>query len=193
MAKMTKHWANINLSLGANLTSHVGGPAQTLAAALEELEKCGLVIRLTSRMYHTPAFPAGNGPDYVNLAASCDVTWSPERTLEVLHRIENDMGRARTKRWGQRTLDIDLISYDQLVLPDAHTHARWRALPLAEQMTRTPEHLILPHPRMQERAFVLVPLAEVSPDWTHPILGDTVQQMLQALPQADKASVRVIE
>lgn len=190
---MIKHWANINLSLGANLASFVGTPMETLAEATNLLEKHGAVIRKLSKMYHTPAFPAGNGPDFVNAAASCDVMWSPDRTLEVLHEIENDMGRARTQRWGQRTLDIDLISYDQMILPDADTHARWRALPLAQQMAQTPESLILPHPRLQDRAFVLVPLSDVAPDWMHPILGKTVNEMLDALPQQDKDAVKVAQ
>jgi 2-amino-4-hydroxy-6-hydroxymethyldihydropteridine diphosphokinase len=190
---LTKHWSNINLSLGANLASSIGKPEQTLLAAISSLEKRGAVIRARSKLYHTPAFPAGNGPDFINAAANCDVMWSPDRTLEVMHEIENEMGRARTQRWGQRTLDIDLISYEQIVLPDAQTHARWRALPLAQQMTQTPEILILPHPRMQDRAFVLVPLSEVAADWRHPVLGKTVSEMLDALPQGDRDTVQVAQ
>ena len=110
-----------------------------------------------------------------------------------MHEIENEMGRARTQRWGQRTLDIDLISYEQIVLPDGQTHARWRALPLAQQMTQTPKILILPHPRMQDRAFVLVPLSEVAADWRHPVLGKTVSEMLDALPQGDRDTVQVAQ
>lgn len=189
---MSKHSANIILSLGANLASIIGGPADTLVAAVKSLKKHGAVIRAASQYYHTPAFPAGNGPDYVNSAISCSVPWTPQRTLEVLHGFEDDMGRARVQRWGQRTLDIDLIAYDDLVLPDAETHARWRALPLSDQMTRTPSELILPHPRVQDRAFVLVPLAEIAPDWIHPVTGASVRQMLDALPQADKDAMRAL-
>lgn len=190
---MPKYAAHIILSLGANLTSAVGPPLETLRATVVSLQNHGAVIRVMSECYHTPAFPAGNGPDYVNLALTCSAPWLPDQALEVLHEIEHEMGRARTKRWGQRTLDIDMIAYDDLVLPDAQTHAAWRALSLDAQMTQTPSELILPHPRLQDRAFVLVPLADIAPDWMHPVLGLTVRQMLYALPQAAKEAVRVVQ
>jgi len=75
------------------------------------------------------------------------------------------------------------------VLPDAATQAAWAALPPAQQIARTPDRLILPHPRLAERAFVLVPLAEVAPDWTHPVTGRSVADMLAALPEGDRTAV----
>jgi 2-amino-4-hydroxy-6-hydroxymethyldihydropteridine diphosphokinase len=189
---MPKHAAHIILSLGANLTSAVGKPVATLAAAADMLKKQGVVIRAISEYYHTPAFPAGNGPDYVNAAIACSVEWSPTQTLDILHEIEDKMGRARTQRWGQRTLDIDMVAYDDLVFPNAVTYMHWRSLSLADQMKQTPPELILPHPRIQDRAFVLVPLFDIAPDWHHPVSGQTVRQMLDALPQADKDAVRAL-
>ena len=103
------------------------------------------------------------------------------------------MGRERVQRWGQRTLDLDLIAYGDLVLPDLSTHARWRNLSLEAQIGQTPGELILPHPRMQGRAFVLVPMADIAPDWVHPILGRSVQQLLDALPQAQKDEVQALQ
>lgn len=187
---MPKCVPRIILSLGANLTSVAGSPADTLNAAIVSLEGHGAVIRATSKFYHTPAFPAGNGPDYINAALECTAQWSPKETLEVLHDIEHEFGRARIQRWGQRTLDIDLIAYDAVVLPDPVIHAQWRALSLDAQMTHSPDRLILPHPRMQDRAFVLVPMADIAPDWRHPIFERTVAQMRDALPQADTEAVR---
>ncbi len=181
------------LALGANLTSPIGPPLATIRAALEDLETAGAVIRKISRYYRTPAFPAGNGPDFVNAAALIDVPWSPVETLAELHRVEVGMARTRAVRWGQRTLDLDLIAQGDLVLPDAQTHAAWRNLALEAQMTEVPQELILPHPRMQERAFVLVPLADVAPDWMHPVLKTTVAQMRDALDPAELAAVKVLE
>jgi 2-amino-4-hydroxy-6-hydroxymethyldihydropteridine diphosphokinase len=107
-----------------------------------------------------------------------------------LHDIETRFGRRRAQRWGMRTLDIDLLAMGDSVLPDADTQDRWRNLPPDAQIGATPGELILPHPRLQDRAFVLVPLADVAPDWVHPRLGLTVRDMLAALPQADRDAVK---
>jgi 2-amino-4-hydroxy-6-hydroxymethyldihydropteridine diphosphokinase len=181
------------IALGANLTSPVGPPQVTLREAAARLQQRGGVIRSLSAFYHTPAFPSGNGPDYVNAAAKISADWSPMRCLEILHEIEAEMGRERVQRWGQRTLDLDLIAHGDLVHPDPQTHQTWRELPLEAQIDRTPDQLVLPHPRLQDRAFVLVPLADVAPDWVHPILGKSIQTLLDAVSEADKSAVRRIE
>ena len=181
------------LALGGNLTSAAGSPAQTLHRALDSVQKRGAVIRAISRFYHTPAFPAGAGPDYVNAVVEISVPWSPTTTLEILHAIEADMGRERIQRWGQRTLDLDMIAYDDIVLPNREIHQTWRELPLEAQIDRTPDELILPHPRMQNRAFVLVPLADIAPNWVHPILGKSVKALLEELSEVDKSAVRPVE
>ncbi len=112
-----------------------------------------------------------------------------ETILAALHRIEARFGRARSERWGMRTLDLDLLAMGALVLPDAATAAHWRDLAPMDQIAATPDRLILPHPRIQDRAFVLVPLADVAPRWRHPSLGLTVAQMLRRLPPADRRAV----
>lgn len=181
------------LAMGANLISQVGPPETTILHALKLLEKHGAVIRKLSRLYHTPAFPAGSGPDYVNAAAEIRFDGTAQAFLSLLHEIEARMGRARVQRWGQRTLDLDLLAVGDTVLPDAETYDTWRDLPLETQLSATPDQLILPHPRMQDRAFVLVPLADVAPDWVHPVSGLTVRQMRDALPAKDLAAVRPLE
>jgi 2-amino-4-hydroxy-6-hydroxymethyldihydropteridine diphosphokinase len=185
----------ILVALGANLPSEAGlgkrSSAETLEAALVDLEGFGLVLKGKSRFYRTPCFPAGAGPDYVNAAAVffTDKALTAAEILIILHKVEAMHGRDRQGRWASRTLDIDLLAVDALVLPDAPTHQLWRDLPLEDQLRMAPDQLILPHPRLAERAFVLVPLADVAPDWRHPILGKTVVQMRDALPQADLAAV----
>lgn len=183
----------ILLALGSNLASSAGSSAATLRAALFGLEEKGAMIRAVSPLYSTPAFPAGNGPDYVNAAARIGANWTAQEALARCHEIEAELGRERVQRWGQRTLDIDLIAVGDMVLPDAQTHAEWRRLPLEDQQSQTPAELILPHPRVQDRAFVLVPLADVAPEWVHPVLGQTASQMRDGLDPKDLAEVRRLE
>lgn len=189
--RRTEH--DVLLAFGSNLASSVGTPADTVKMAIQELAKRGAAIRVLSAMYSTPAFPAGNGPDFVNAAARIGAPWSAQETLAICHAVEAELGRTRTVRWGQRCVDIDLIAHDTHVLPDRDVFALWRDLPPEAQMQQTPSELILPHPRLQDRAFVLVPLADVAPDWRHPVSGLTLSQMFAALDPSDIASVRRLE
>lgn len=180
------------VAFGANLPLEGEAPAQTIVRAANALAREGLSVLALSPLYATPCFPAGAGPDYVNAAALLDVPadCAPASVLQRLHRVEDHFGRKREQRWGMRTLDIDLLALGDSVLPDPATQDSWRALPPEAQVRRTPDQLILPHPRLQDRAFVLVPLADVAPDWVHPRTGQSVAAMLAALPEADRAEVK---
>ena len=180
------------IALGANLPLDGMPPAQTLLRAAEELRRAGLSPLRLSQIYATPCFPAGAGPDYVNAAAAAPLPpgLGPQDVLALLHRIEAAHGRTRETRWGMRTLDLDLLAFGQTVLPDAAMQTRWRNLDPALQRRETPDGLILPHPRLQDRAFVLIPLLDVAPDWTHPLTGQTVAQMAAALSPEDRAEIR---
>ncbi len=179
------------IALGGNISSSVGGPAETVRAAARDLrERLGPVA--LSPLFRTPCFPAGAGPDFVNAACALQTMLPPRELLATLHDIEAGYGRQRLERWGERTLDLDLIALDQLVLPDAETFNIWRDLPAQDQGARAPDQLILPHPRLQDRAFVLVPLAYVAPDWTHPATKLSVLQMRDALPASERRAVALL-
>lgn len=177
------------IALGSNANSNWGDAAATVQKAMMLLNALVLKPISHSAFYQTSAFPADSGPDFVNAAAAFFTTMPGPDLLQALHEIEAEAGRTRDVRWGPRTLDLDLIAVGDVVAPDRIIQARWRDLPTDRQMHDAPTELILPHPRMQDRSFVLVPLNDVAPDWIHPVLGQTVAEMLAALPAADRASV----
>lgn len=173
------------VAIGSNLTSRSGDPAHNVTAAIGAVaQRVGRLVAASS-LYRSPAFPAGAGPDFVNAVIQVETAHAPDEILKILHGIEAEFDRQRTVRWAARTLDLDLLAHDDTVLPDARSFALWRDLPPRDQTTRSPDELILPHPRLQDRAFVLVPFAEIAPGWAHPITGASVQDMLSELSQTD--------
>lgn len=183
------------IALGGNMTTQGVPVAETLrqAARLVQARTAGQIT--LSRLYRTPAFPTGSGPDYTNAAMTLTLpkTLSAADLLTILHSVEAQFGRARTTRWAGRMLDLDLLALDQAVLPDAETQSHWRDLAADLQAKMAPDRLLLPHPRLQDRAFVLVPLADVAPDWRHPLLGLTVREMLALRPLAEVNSVILLD
>ena len=141
-----------------------GTPSETLAAALAALKANRIEPVKVSRFYKTAAWPDPADPPFVNAVAQVGTALPPAALLERLHAIERSFGRMRGARNAPRTLDLDILDYD----------GRIEAGP--------PE---LPHPRMSERAFVLVPLAEIAPEWRHPVSGRTVHELLAAMAAND--------
>lgn len=157
----------ILIGIGANLTSRFGTPRETCEAAVAALADRGLILLRRSRWYRTAPVPLSDQPWYANGVAAVAGPPEPEAVLAVLADIEDDFGRRRTERNAARVIDLDLLAHGDLV--------------------RNTARLELPHPRLHERAFVLLPLAEVAPDWRHPVLGRTVGQLIAELPTGQVA------
>ena len=153
----------ILIALGANLASAAGSPEETLQAALASLDAKGITVERQSGFYASEAWPNPADPPFVNAVASVRTKLSPTELLHTLHDVEAQFGRKRGTKNAPRTLDLDLLDYDHRIEHD------------------DPE---LPHPRMQERAFVLVPLRDVAPDWRHPESGRSVDELIAALGPA---------
>ena len=183
---------NCLIALGSNQQWEGDTPTDLILRSISELSEHDLRVTAVSRLFRTPCFPKGTGADFVNAAVMIKTSLMPVQLLSELHNLEARAGRVRKIRWGSRTLDIDLLSYGDLILPDIGTFYSWHDLALSLQPKRTPRQLILPHPRMQERAFVLGPLMDIAPNWNHPVLGKTVAEMFQALTDKDRQELRVI-
>ena len=154
----------ILIALGANLPSPAGPPAKTLRAALTRLEERGVKILSVSSFYETPAWPDPGQPAYVNAVAAVETTFQPVELLTLLHGVETDLGRLRSAPNAPRSLDLDLLDHDGKVMTEGVT---------------------LPHPRLRQRSFVLAPLAEIAPEWRHPVTGEGVVELLRKLPDRD--------
>ena len=181
---------NVLVALGSNVSDDLSESLEVVERAIEILLVNSIKLSNKSQIYQTPAFPMGAGPDFINCVLAAETDLSPEELLSELHEIEASLGRVRHKRWAQRVIDIDLLSYENLVKPNEDVVNSLIEMALTEQMERTPEHMILPHPRIQDRGFVLVPMADVVPDWRHPVLGKTTVEMRDALSEGVLDEIR---
>lgn len=154
------------IALGANLPSIHGTPKDGIKIAAKiAANKIGDSLVLSSLWWGAPV-PASNQPWYVNAAMSVETDRAPKEIMSILHEIEREFGRIRSENQNDaRQMDLDLLDYDGMILNERGG-------------------LILPHPRMAHRDFVLKPLAQIAPKWRHPKSGESIQDLLSALPES---------
>ncbi len=155
----------ILIGLGSNMTGPWGLPAETLDRAVEEIAKNGAKVLARSSWIETKPYGISDQPGFVNGAIEINTSLRPEELLVMLHEIEIAAGRKRREKWGPRTLDLDIIAYDDVVMEGADNSL----------------NLTLPHNDLHNRSFVLLPVRELNPLWQHPVSGRTVTQMLDEL------------
>lgn len=154
------------LGLGSNL----GDRKQHLQRATEQIELRIGEISKASSIYETQAWGIENQPDFLNQVLEINTQLEPEKILEIILIIEQNMGRERHVKWGERLIDIDILFYDALVLKT--------------------EKLMIPHPFLQDRNFVLAPLTEIAPDFVHPILQRNIRDLF--LDSKDQLVVKIL-
>ena len=147
----------VYLLLGSNL----GNRKEILDKAIKLLsQKVGVVI-LQSKDYETSPWGVTDQPDFLNLVVSIKTKLKPLQILEITQSIENQLGRIRKEKWGARLIDIDVLFYGNEIIDEPN--------------------LKIPHPLLQERDFTLSPLAEIAPDFVHPVLGKTILELREKL------------
>jgi 2-amino-4-hydroxy-6-hydroxymethyldihydropteridine diphosphokinase len=154
----------ILIAVGANLPGPAGPPMQNCEAALQALAKDGVRVVAHSRWYRTPPWPVSDQPWYVNAVVAVATALDPPALLALMHDIEARFGRQRMAGSvnAARPLDLDLIDYEGLI--------------------REGPPPVLPHPRLEGRAFVLRPLSDIAPNWRHPKTGRSLKDLLAELP-----------
>jgi 2-amino-4-hydroxy-6-hydroxymethyldihydropteridine diphosphokinase len=141
--------------------SNVGNRESNCRMAIERLNEKGIEVKKTSSMYETEPWGFKDQPKFINMVIEAETRLEPERLLIVLKDIEKEMGRKETVKWGPRIIDLDILFYNDKIINQ--------------------DELQIPHPYLHKRDFVLVPLSEIAPNKTHPILKKTIKELMEDL------------
>ncbi len=157
---------NIYLLLGGN----IGDSKQYIGDAKKMIETTIGAIKEESSLYQTSSWGKTNQPDFINQVIHIETEYNPQQLLSRTIAIENALGRQRAEKWGSRTIDIDILFYDNKIINE--------------------KELIIPHPHLHERRFTLIPLLEIAPEFHHPVLNQTIINLCNNLD--DKLRIKKI-
>ena len=181
MAAQSNGHGKILVGLGANCPGPWGSPAHTLRRALAEIERRRVAVEAVSLLYETKALGAARQPPYVNQVALIATRLPAPSLLRLLKEIERESGRRGGRPWGARTLDLDIIDYKGLIV------GRPKVLKGVPRERVRP--LVLPHPQLEHRPFVLKPLLDVAPDWRHPVTKTSAKELWRRVNKRGQGSV----
>ncbi|MCX7914268.1 MAG: 2-amino-4-hydroxy-6-hydroxymethyldihydropteridine diphosphokinase [Thermodesulfovibrionales bacterium] len=144
--------------------SNIGNRHENCSKAIKILEEKGLRVKKISSLYETEPWGVKEQPKFINLVIEVETDYSPYELMNILKETENALGRVKTTKWGPRVIDLDILFYESEII--------------------NTEELVIPHPYLQEREFVLDPLEEISPHKMHPVLKKTVRDLKEELKNA---------
>ena len=181
MNAQSKARGKVLVGLGGNSPGPWGSPAETLKRALRELERRGIAVEAVSDLYVTAAMGAARQPPYVNQVALLDTILPAPALLSLLKQIEARAGRRGGRPWGARTLDLDILDYKGITL---NWSLKRKGMPRARVRP-----LVLPHPQLEQRPFVLRPLLDVAPTWRHPVSKLSAAELWRRVPKRGQGQV----
>ena len=169
---------NYLIALGSNLEINNMTSLVLIKKALNCFSEFNMTIIKESSFWESKSYPDKDQPNFINAVCKVYSELEPKYILSQLKCIEKMLGRKFNKRWGNRVLDLDLLSFGFDILPNKVIFNKWYKMPLKQQLSCQPNELILPHPRIQDRLFVLIPMNEVAPEWIHPILNKSPKELI---------------
>jgi 2-amino-4-hydroxy-6-hydroxymethyldihydropteridine diphosphokinase len=156
------------IALGSNVAGRFANPAEAVETAMRILQATEITPISRSHLYRSAAWPDPADPEFINAMMSVETSLAPGALLARLHAVEAEFGRERRQVNAPRTLDLDIVDF-------------------AGRVSAPGDSPILPHPRLADRAFVLLPLAEIAPAWRHPVTDVAIGDLIRALPEPHAA------
>ena len=159
----------IHLNIGSNLDSKFGSRFDNISIAVNLLNESKIKIKKISKFYETPSYPNRSFPKFLNVGVLVDFNKDYLSLLKIAHLVENKIGRLRGRKNDPRVIDIDIIDFNGLIKKEGH--------------------IILPHPKSHFRNFVLYPIMEIDPNWSHPIFKKNAQFLIYKLNQKSRIEI----